>query len=778
MSSIQCPSHEQLRDYLTGRLPDPLIDWVTDHLDGCSACSSQLEDLESHSIQTLDHRMLSAEQFASTADLRDLVNRAVDLKNIRQEDSDSSPSRSSFATQDEDDTVTEGQTTGDRVGRYRLLERLGQGAVGDVFLAEHISLRKRVVIKLLQAHALQKEDAVQRFQREMLAIGKLDHPNLIKATDAGEADGHPFLVMEYHEGESLARFLAHRPTLCRLEDALSIVRQVALGLRHAHEQGLVHRDVKPSNVLLGADGCVKVLDLGLALITARKSSAEIGLGLVNDALIEARPADELTQYGVAVGTRSYMAPEQWQGRGMIDSRADIFGLGRLLEELLTGTPAPHPAMIEAAQQQQPWPFGLAELLDEMLAFDVEKRVANMSLVITRLEQLSRQFEPALTAELVDEVQRSNEANPGGPTSQHSSLSGARNKSLIAAASLILIVIGLASAVYLLLGGGNKGSESTEQASAGDASSAGKSVAPTRSNNEPQTANEQSSNESPVTESADADEGNDLQVSTANEIEAFGQNQSREEGQPKFLLRLASLGSLRIDGSAELMSHEDEFTIEFWYREEESSFTHLLLSQQQPGRRFGPTFGRGGIDLMPGPKLEGPWAIRIAPTGWMTRLQFGQFIGGNGIGPGSGSFFAGSEGMVNDWPGRWHHVALMQGADSASVFVDGKPTMEFTGRLAKKSQGPEPTHSKSSIGDLLIGDVGGLAAAPRSGGEICGVRISSGIRYTSETFDPPRYFTQDEKTLCLLNFSDREGGLSDLTGNERNGIVSQGSLIPF
>jgi len=206
------------------------------------------------------------------------------------------------------------------LGQYRLLEQIGAGGMGAVYRADHIRLKKRVAVKLLPPDRMADATAVARFQREMEVVGQLDHPNIVRATDAGEADGTHFLVMEFIEGMNLSQVVKWCGPLL-LAEACELIRQVALGLQHAHENGLVHRDIKPQNLMLTAKGEVKVLDLGLALLR-------------NDRFLPGG----LTGSGQVMGTADYMAPEQWEDSHRVDIRADIYSLGCTLYFLLTGWP--------------------------------------------------------------------------------------------------------------------------------------------------------------------------------------------------------------------------------------------------------------------------------------------------------------------------------------------------------------------------------------------------------------------------------------------------------
>src|SRR5262245_13664627 len=148
------------------------------------------------------------------------------------------------------------------IGPYELIELLGKGGMGTVWKARHTKLDKLVALKLLPPHLMTDPEAVSRFEREMKAVGKLEHPHIVRAMDAGQADGIHYLVMEYIEGTDLSRLVKTRGPRS-VADACQMVRHAALGLAHAHEHGLVHRDIKPSNLLLSKKGLVKILDLGL-----------------------------------------------------------------------------------------------------------------------------------------------------------------------------------------------------------------------------------------------------------------------------------------------------------------------------------------------------------------------------------------------------------------------------------------------------------------------------------------------------------------------------------
>ena len=190
--------------------------------------------------------------------------------------------------------------------------------MGTVYKALHTKLDRHVAIKVLPKGRLQDEQAIARFEREMKAIGSMEHPNVVHAHDAREIAGTRFLVMELLDGLDLDQVVRRCGPL-RVADACEVVRQAALGLQFAHEHNLVHRDIKPSNLMLTSSGQVKILDLGLA----RTDLAHA-------------PGEELTATGQALGTIDYMAPEQVAEKSAVDVRADIYSLGCTLYKLLTG----------------------------------------------------------------------------------------------------------------------------------------------------------------------------------------------------------------------------------------------------------------------------------------------------------------------------------------------------------------------------------------------------------------------------------------------------------
>jgi hypothetical protein len=253
---------------------------------------------------------------------------------------------------------------------YEILGEAGRGGIGVVYKARQLSLQRLVAIKVVPLGVAREDQVISRFHQERLLVALVTHPNLVAAYDAGEVAGLPYFVMEFVEGTGLDALVRQRGPLL-VAEACEVVRQAALGLQHLHEHGLVHRDVKPSNLMLTPSGLVKVLDLGLARVVS--GSAQ----------------EQITLPGQFLGTLDYMAPEQCDNSHTVDIRADIYSLGCTLYHLLAGGPpfaafsspyqklkAHAEAPVPPIREQRPdIPERVAAALERMLAKDRNGRFA-------------------------------------------------------------------------------------------------------------------------------------------------------------------------------------------------------------------------------------------------------------------------------------------------------------------------------------------------------------------------------------------------------------------
>jgi serine/threonine-protein kinase len=289
-------------------------------------------------------------------------------------------------------TLLAGQT----FSHYRILGLVGEGGMGEVYLAEDTRLGRRVALKLLPKYLEKDERQLRRFEQEARAAAALSHPNVCIIHEVDETqNGYHFIAMEYVEGETLRERI--RTARMSLEEALDTAMQVASALAAAHAAGIMHRDIKPENLMLGRDGCIKVLDFGLAKLMEGQS-AFVAPKSTTNRLVKTEP-------GMIMGTVAYMSPEQVQGSLDIDARSDIWSLGVLLYEMVTGhlpfegaTPS---HTIVAITDQEPPPLSryvqgvpgeLEIVVKRALTKDREARYQTAREMLSELEKLNESIE--------------------------------------------------------------------------------------------------------------------------------------------------------------------------------------------------------------------------------------------------------------------------------------------------------------------------------------------------------------------------------------------------
>ena len=270
---------------------------------------------------------------------------------------------------------------GQSVGQYRIASFLGAGGMAEVFIGEHAAIGRQVAIKVLMTELCQQPQVVERFMNEARALGRITHPNVVEIYDVGKlAEGRVCIVMELLRGEPLSRLIARRRLT--VPEAVAVTQQIADAMAAAHERKIIHRDLKPDNIFVAsdADGLrIKVLDFGVAKLLD-------GAGQV------------ATATRTALGTAAYMSPEQFKSSRQVDHRADVYALGCVLFELLTGAP-PYPqrnlAQQMLAHATEPIPVASAAnpavppavdaVLGHMLAKSPDERFGSMAAVRNALD---------------------------------------------------------------------------------------------------------------------------------------------------------------------------------------------------------------------------------------------------------------------------------------------------------------------------------------------------------------------------------------------------------
>jgi len=364
------PSSELLHRFGSGELRGPEADTIEEHIETCTVCCQRLRELPRDSLQN----RLQAVVWAG--DIKVPPTPVLNQPKLPDPHA-STPADGSPVPQ----TPCVPAALAEHL-RYRVLKALGSGGMGTVYLAEHTVMKRTVALKVIRPDLTTRPEVIDRFRREVEAAARLTHPNIVASYDAEQAGDCLFLVMEYVEGTDLAAWLAAHGPL-PMTEACDYVRQAALGLQHAHERGMVHRDLKPQNLMRTATGLVKVLDFGLARLVELAQEGGTAAGMV-------------------LGTPDYMAPEQANDAHGADIRADVYSLGCTLYYLLGGQVAyPGGGLMDKLRrlaQEQPESLGrlrpdlpapLVAVVEGLMAKDPARRPQTPTEVAAALEPWCR-----------------------------------------------------------------------------------------------------------------------------------------------------------------------------------------------------------------------------------------------------------------------------------------------------------------------------------------------------------------------------------------------------
>ena len=366
------PTLEQLSGFSRGQLPPEDAELIETHVGECEPCCETLLGLSSD--DTFVALLQEASQPQSDETLRRFAH-----------------------SQDALVSLDDGASQLIDHPRYTIVAPVGNGGMGNVFKAEHKMMERTVALKVIKRELFRKPEAVTRFHREVKTAARLSHSNIVTAYDAEQAGDVHFLVMEYVDGVDLARHVKDAGAL-PIAKACDYIRQAALGLQHAHDQGMVHRDIKPHNLMLSNDGTVKILDFGLATLATEAIGHEGADESAGDDGAASK-ASRLTTLGTMMGTPDFISPEQAGEPHAVDIRSDIYSLGCTFYYLLTGrTPfAEGSAMerIKAHREAEPEPIEhlcddipseLAEIVRRMMTKELDKRFQTPSEVADALAQ--------------------------------------------------------------------------------------------------------------------------------------------------------------------------------------------------------------------------------------------------------------------------------------------------------------------------------------------------------------------------------------------------------
>lgn len=385
------PTREELSAYSLGQLPEDRAVAIDSHISHCEPCCETIVELSSE------------DTFAG------LLREAANVPAEQTGDSDF-PSEAISTSRDNTPAELAGHP------KYEIVGLIGKGGMGDVYEAIHRKMERKVALKVVNRDLFRKTEAVNRFHREVKTAAQLSHPNIVASHDADQAGDYHFLVMEFVDGVDLAEIVRERGPL-PVAEACDFIRQAALGLQHAHELGMVHRDIKPHNLMVTADGTVKILDFGLASLAPAAD-------LTSDF---AEVHSDLTAAGAIMGTPDFISPEQAHDARRVDIRSDIYSLGATFYYLLSGR-APFCEgsvmhKLKSHEQDDPAPLNsvrddvpkeLAAIVSKMMAKDPAERYLTPSEVAKALEAFLQNWRPGdESPQPADAVHGGNDSHDGG-----------------------------------------------------------------------------------------------------------------------------------------------------------------------------------------------------------------------------------------------------------------------------------------------------------------------------------------------------------------------------
>ncbi len=337
------------------------------------------------------------------------------------------------------DNIKESKAAAGKIPGYKVLGKLGSGAMAVVYKAKQLSLDRTVAIKVLPRRFTEKSDYVRRFYKEGRIAAKLNHNNIVQAIDVGEAGGLYYFVMEYVEGKTLYDDLSKGKIFDEAE-ALEVVIQLANALAHAHGHGMIHRDVKPKNIMINTEGVVKLADMGLARETSDVEAAK-------------------NEEGKAFGTPYYIAPEQIRGEVTIDGRADIYALGATFYHMVAGRvpyEASTPAEVMRKHIKEPLvppdhinislSAGIAEVIEVMMAKNKKDRYSNMEELLIDLEAV-RDGNPPLRARRRFNIEGLEKLEEGAAVEVETEEISVYGEETIARYRVLLVIVAALAAVF-------------------------------------------------------------------------------------------------------------------------------------------------------------------------------------------------------------------------------------------------------------------------------------------------------------------------------------------